>query len=230
MGEARSFRVKFFVTRMVAGWVGKVARTVANFQSDHNRTDRYDDNQACQVTSERIQPGSLYDSIILIVTMSSTSTPISSDRFAEAIRALPLSNLHLKAAELHNSIVHLKSSNQQLKPSADDGDSVCSDAIQENLEVIRRMRDRILLLRQEVEQRGFPLEDEEKETKPGVNGHIEYDAHENSEQAGPDTRRDPSRQGGLLSGQEPALRLQERITEGDFRDSVADIDGGGIHL
>lgn len=162
--------------------------------------------------------------------MSSTSTPISSDRFAEAIRALPLSNLHLKAAELHNSIVHLESSNRQLKPSADDGDPLCSDAIQENSEVIRRMRERILLLRQEVEQRGFQWKDEETETKPEVNGHIEDDAHENSEQARPDTRRDPSRQGGLFSGQEPALELQERITEGDFRNSVADINGGGIHL
>ena len=91
--------------------------------------------------------------------MSSASTPISLHRFANAIHDLPLSNLHLKAAELQNSIAHLESSNQQLKPSADDGDQVCSEAIGENLDVIRRMKGRINLLRQEVVRRGFLWEE-----------------------------------------------------------------------
>lgn len=162
--------------------------------------------------------------------MSSTSTPIPLHRFAEAIRGLPLSNLHLKAAELHNSIAHLESSNQQLKPSADDGDRVCSDAIGENLEVIGRMRERISLLKQEVEQRGFLWEEGGNETNLGVNGHIEDDVHEGSEQGEANARRDTRRHGGSLSDEELALRLQGRISEGSVEDEVADTDGGGVHL
>lgn len=162
--------------------------------------------------------------------MSSNSTPISLDRFTEAIRALPLSNLHLKAAELHNSIAHLESSNQQLKPSADDGDQVCSDAIRENLEVIGRMKARILLLKQEVEQRGFLWEDEDNKTISRVNGHVESEPHGDSEQAQVNTRRENiSRQGGSLWDEELALRLQERITQDDV-DEDADTDGVGIQL
>lgn len=147
--------------------------------------------------------GSIYHVTILIIAMSSTSTPISSDRFAEAIRALPLSNLHLKAAELHNSIVHLESSNQQLKPFAGDGDPVCSDAIRENLEVIRRMAERMLLLKQEVEQRGFLWE---AKNNPEIQGHIEDKAHHgDSLQARPNIRRDASRQSAYVSEQELAL-------------------------
>lgn len=134
--------------------------------------------------------------------MSLFSTPISSDRFAEALRALPLSNLHFKAAELRNSIVHLESSNQQLKPLADHGDSVCSDAIRENLEVIRRMTERMVLLTQEIEQRGFHWEDKETKIKPGViNGQVEDNAHEDPKQARLDTRRDASRQAVFPSDQ-----------------------------
>lgn len=137
--------------------------------------------------------------------MSSTSTPISSDRFAEALRALPLSNLHLKAAELHNSIVHLESSNQQLKPWAGDGDSICSDAVRENLEVIRRMTERILLLKQEIEQRGFSWEEKKNTIKAEINGHIEANAHGESEQARRSNRQGGSRQGLNISDQVLAL-------------------------
>jgi hypothetical protein len=51
--------------------------------------------------------------------MSSEVTPISPARFAEALKDLPLSTLHLKAAELRNSIAHLDYSNEQLKPFAE---------------------------------------------------------------------------------------------------------------
>jgi hypothetical protein len=94
--------------------------------------------------------------------MSSEATPISPARFAEALKDLPLSTLHLKAAELRNSIAHLDYSNQELKPFADgtepsangQPDQDCVDAIKENEIVIARMQERIALLKAEVEERG----------------------------------------------------------------------------
>ncbi|TVY27352.1 hypothetical protein LHYA1_G003003, partial [Lachnellula hyalina] len=88
--------------------------------------------------------------------MSSASPPISPSRFASALKDLPLSTLHLKAAELRNSIAHLDYSNEQLKPFAESEppDQDCVDAIRENEVVITRMTDRIRLLRVEVEGRG----------------------------------------------------------------------------
>jgi hypothetical protein len=85
--------------------------------------------------------------------MSSDSRPISPTRFREAIQDLPVGNLHAKAAELRNSINHLKRSNNDLAEFPDDPD--CKEAITENLEVIQKMEDRILMLREEVERRGM---------------------------------------------------------------------------
>lgn len=98
-------------------------------------------------------------------SMSHESTPITPERFAQAIKDLPISTLHLKAAELRNSIAHLDYSNEQLKPFAEgtasvpgnnDGipDQDCIDAIKENEIVIARMQERIELLKAEVESRG----------------------------------------------------------------------------
>jgi hypothetical protein len=92
--------------------------------------------------------------------MSSEAVPISPARFAAALKDLPLSTLHLKAAELRNSIAHLDYSNEQLKPFAEgtEGengpDEDCADAIKENEAVIQRISERIRLLRVEVESRG----------------------------------------------------------------------------
>ncbi|KAH7330125.1 hypothetical protein BKA65DRAFT_607787 [Rhexocercosporidium sp. MPI-PUGE-AT-0058] len=91
-----------------------------------------------------------------------SSQPITPRAFAAALPSLPLSTLFLKAAELRNSIAHLDYSNEQLRPFADgteastngvpDGD--CVEAIRENEEVVRRMVERLGLLREEVEGRG----------------------------------------------------------------------------
>jgi len=93
--------------------------------------------------------------------MSSTTSPISPAAFASALKELPLSALHLKAAELRNSIAHLDYSNEQLRPFAlgtEPGltapDDDCLDAIKENEVVIARMEERIRLLKKEVEDRG----------------------------------------------------------------------------
>jgi len=81
--------------------------------------------------------------------------PISAADFALAISDLPLDTLHAKAAEIENSMRHLRSSNAQMLPFADNGDQDCKDAVFENLQVIGRMNERIDLLRAEVERRGM---------------------------------------------------------------------------
>lgn len=94
--------------------------------------------------------------------MSSDALPISPARFALAIQDLPLSTLHLKAAEIRNSIAHLDYSNEELKPFAEgkneggngEIDLDCVEAIKENEAVIERMMERLGLLRSEVERRG----------------------------------------------------------------------------
>ncbi|MCJ1300845.1 hypothetical protein MMC08_003644 [Hypocenomyce scalaris] len=159
--------------------------------------------------------------------MSSTAAPIPLDRFAEAITALPLSNLHFKAAEIRNSIAHLESSNSQLQPFAEEGDQDCKDAIAENEEVIGRMKERIECLKREVEGRGFVWGEEEgKEGVEGaenVNG-AAADGHGEVEQGQVNGERagDTERRGGTLGDEELARRLRERIEE--------DGEENGVHL
>lgn len=150
--------------------------------------------------------------------MSSTATPISAPQFAEAIKDLPLGNLHFKAAEIRNSIAHLESSNQQLEPFAEDGDSDCKEAIRENVVVIQRMKERISLLKQEVEGRGFKwIEDEPEKDDVQMNGHPE------AVLAATSTRSETAPNGGSLTDAELERRLREQMEN----------DGGsddGVHL
>jgi len=90
-----------------------------------------------------------------------TSQPISPAQFALAINSLPLSTLALKAAEIRNSIAHLDYSNEQLLPftQTEPPDADCVDAIKENEIVIKRMLERIDLLKKEVEERGVRWEE-----------------------------------------------------------------------
>ena len=87
--------------------------------------------------------------------MSSQSRPISNPRFASAVESLPLSALHSTAAEISNSLRHLHGSNLQLQPLANQGDITCREAIDENETVMRKMRERLELLKAEVHRRGM---------------------------------------------------------------------------
>jgi hypothetical protein len=139
--------------------------------------------------------------------MSHSARPISPASFAAAIRDLPAESLYAKHAELQNSVDHLLASNAQLRPLARDGDAVCSDALRENKVVIRRVRDRMLLLRHEIETlRGMrweggedneeeedededeEMEEEGREEEAKVNGVEEQRAetHANAETHGND--------------------------------------------
>ena len=157
--------------------------------------------------------------------MSSGATPITPERFAKAIKELPLANLHFKAAEIRNSIAHLMSSNEQLQPFVDGGDPECNDAIQENLVVLQRMEERILLLKGEVEGRGFKW-GEEGSSLENVesNGHASIEEVRMASQAS--HRRLSTRlSGGRLGDEELARRVREQMDEVDNNETQK-----GMHL
>lgn len=162
--------------------------------------------------------------------MSATAAPISPERFALAIEHLPLANLHLKASELRNSIAHLLYSNEQLEPYAQEGDQDCMDAIRENEEVLVRLRERIALLRREVERRGFRWGDAEVADKEDMLGDIpaanggEGIGHGNARANGaPEMHTvNGGGRGGSLTDEELERRLREQMAQ--------DEDDDGLHI
>ena len=89
--------------------------------------------------------------------MSHEARPISPARFASALEDLPLANLYSKALEIRNSIAHLQRSNGELQEYSDSqpsGDADCLEAVRENEIVIERMKERVELVKKEVERRG----------------------------------------------------------------------------
>lgn len=160
--------------------------------------------------------------------MSSSSQPIPPHRFAAAIKELPLSNLHSKAAEIRNSISHLEASNEQLKSYADDGDRDCAEAIQENGLVIQRMEERIRLLKSEVEGRGFRWGEDEEIVDDGdtmMNGLGHNERSEASAQVSSGTRQSAGGNGGL-GDEELARRLREQMGYHDDEEEMEE----GVHL
>ncbi|KAA8894860.1 hypothetical protein FN846DRAFT_972314 [Sphaerosporella brunnea] len=116
--------------------------------------------------------------------MSSTSAPIAPEAFQAAIADLELEQLHAEASRLQNSIFHLERSNIALEEFRDDED--CRLAIQENVETIARQTERIDMIRNEVEKRGFSMPCGEREEEgmaatgngnsAGVSGGVNGDA------------------------------------------------------
>ncbi|KAI9928538.1 hypothetical protein ASPWEDRAFT_104655 [Aspergillus wentii DTO 134E9] len=92
--------------------------------------------------------------------MSEESNPIPPSLFAEAIKELPLSTIYAKVSELRNSIAHLHRSNDELRTfvtescDTEDDKRELEGYITENEGVITSMRERITLLKAEVEGRG----------------------------------------------------------------------------
>lgn len=168
--------------------------------------------------------------------MSSGSTPIHPHRFAEAIQDLPLSNLHLKAVELRNSIEHLHSSNQQLQSFATQGDHDCAEAIKENVEVMERMEERIILLKVEVERRGYSWSEEPRSVNGAVSQDMTVDVN-GIEAERRRTHRNTSR--GAIDGSESTRHhdgglgddeLRRRLIREQLDEVGDDQDGDGLHL
>ncbi|KAI9827497.1 MAG: hypothetical protein M1832_004847 [Thelocarpon impressellum] len=168
--------------------------------------------------------------------MSATATPITPAAFTSAIQDLPLPNLHLKAAELRNSMAHLQYSNLQLEPYAEE-DRDCADAIRENEEVMARMEERIRLLREEVERRGFRWGEAEIEDRQEKDGETTESADGaegmNGIRAGTLSAAengDGEERGPGLTDEELRRRLRERMEEDMMGDGDGDGDGDGMHL
>ncbi|KAL9638186.1 MAG: hypothetical protein Q9164_001721 [Protoblastenia rupestris] len=166
--------------------------------------------------------------------MSASSTPIHPHHFAEAIADLPLGNLYLKVAEIQNSITHLEISNAQLNSFASNGDGDCADALLENQEVMRRMKERVALLKIEVERRGFRWGEDEGEgdeaQRVGIaraNGHEENMSSVEAEMGSVQTMANDEPQGrspgAQLGVEELAIRSTERVEEDSREDD-------GLHL
>ena len=135
--------------------------------------------------------------------MSAESRPIAAEAFAAALTELPLSAVYAKALEIHNSMAHLERSNAELKlfiQETPGGDKDCEEAVTENEDVIKRMVERLALVRAEVEGRGQKWIDlegtpEEKEEQEGQNGEDTSQARtQNGDDAQNSRQQDDARQ------------------------------------
>ncbi|EMD01264.1 hypothetical protein BAUCODRAFT_567208 [Baudoinia panamericana UAMH 10762] len=170
--------------------------------------------------------------------MSSDPTnPISPTAFALAIHDLPLDTLHSKAAEITNSIMHLRHSNEQMLPFAEEGDNECREAMFENLQVIARMNERIGLLKAEVEGRGMMWPGVGGEGG-GVDGEGEGKGLTNGEVDGAEDtvmRNGTASVNTAITGEIPAPRASSgRLTDEELRRQLEaqmeDGDDDGVHL
>lgn len=161
-----------------------------------------------------------------LLIMSAETQPINPQLFAQALEALPLDALHSKAAELRNSIAHLKSSNEQMLPFAEEGDQDCKDAMFENLVVIGRMNERVALLRAEVERRGMRWADAEVEDSEGQKDGVRM---VNGDAAGVVQGGRSGAQEGARSGTFTDEELRARLLGGLDEDG-AEGDDDGVHL
>ncbi|KAG9657594.1 hypothetical protein KCU95_g9167, partial [Aureobasidium melanogenum] len=151
--------------------------------------------------------------------MSHEALPIDRARFAEALESLPLDALHSKVAELRNNMNHLRYSNEQMVPFADDGDQDCKDAMYENLVVISRMNERIELLRAEVEKRGMRWSEAEVEDRQVSEKMVNGDS--------PSTTTTQSQpQSGRLTDEQLRAQLEARLAQ----DTQDDQEEEGLHL
>ncbi|KAI4740997.1 hypothetical protein E4T50_08572 [Aureobasidium sp. EXF-12298] len=154
--------------------------------------------------------------------MSHEALPIDRARFAEALESLPLDALHSKVAELRNNMNHLRYSNEQMVPFADDGDQGfedCKDAMYENLVVISRMNERIELLRAEVEKRGMRWSEAEVEDRQVGERMVNGDSVSTTT-----TQSQP--QSGRLTDEQLRAQLEARLAQ----DTQDDQEEEGLHL
>lgn len=164
--------------------------------------------------------------------MSAEARPIDAEQFALAIQDLPVENLYSKANEINNSITHLEGSNRQLQEYSDsirsdatlpentraEGDKDCLEAIQENLIVINRQKDRVELLKREVERRGGRWHGEGH-----ASGKTNGDDAEGALQATA-TNGSSTARGGRLTDEQLQQQLLDRLGDDD------DNDSDGLHL
>ncbi|KAL1956982.1 hypothetical protein VTO42DRAFT_6471 [Malbranchea cinnamomea] len=163
--------------------------------------------------------------------MSAESRPITPEAFAKALTELPLSSVYAKAAELQNSINHLERSNAELKQFIEEtpgGDKDCEEAIAENEEVIKRMLERIELVKAEVARRGQKWID-----VTSTNGRLDSDGEEEEGERGGDTAqaetqgRGPGELGpGFAAGEQPTRQDVQNMRSAESGVTNGNATGG----
>ncbi|KAG0135992.1 hypothetical protein HOY82DRAFT_118933 [Tuber indicum] len=88
--------------------------------------------------------------------MSATSAPITPEAFLVAIKELELEQLHAEAARLQNSLYHLARSNVALQEFQNDPE--LKEAIDDNEITIQRQKQRVQMILEEIQRRGFPTD------------------------------------------------------------------------
>ncbi|PWW73823.1 hypothetical protein C7212DRAFT_347417 [Tuber magnatum] len=88
--------------------------------------------------------------------MSATSAPITPEAFLVAIKELELEQLHAEAARLQNSLYHLARSNIALQEFQNDPE--LKEAIADNEITIQRQKQRVQIIVEEIQRRGFPTD------------------------------------------------------------------------
>ncbi|KKY17793.1 hypothetical protein UCRPC4_g05426 [Phaeomoniella chlamydospora] len=174
--------------------------------------------------------------------MSADALPISPAQFATALETLPLGNLYAKALELRNSLLHLQRSNEELRVFSQEagGDRDCEEAIMENEEVMDRMRERIGIIRDEVEKRGASWHELEQASSMNMDEAAQANGHQNEDVV--NDREEPSgRTNGAEVVPQPQLgtvnrsggRLTDEQLRGQLRAQLGDEDEedeDGVHL
>ncbi|KAI5274213.1 hypothetical protein E4T47_02682 [Aureobasidium subglaciale] len=153
--------------------------------------------------------------------MSHEALPIDRVRFAEALESLPIDALHSKVAELRNNMDHLRFSNEQMVPFAEDGDQDCKDAMYENLIVINRMNERIEMIRAEVEKRGMRWSEAEVEDRQTSEAMVNGYTTTNTSQT-----QSSQAQSGRLTDEQLRAQLEARLAQ----DTQDDQEEEGLHL
>ena len=102
--------------------------------------------------------------------MADTADPITLNRFVSAIHDLPISRLYATVDEIRNARRHLKRSNDEMKIYVDAGDQDCRDAVHENAEVLKQMRQRLEALKREVSERGLLWRENEEDQLSAATG------------------------------------------------------------
>lgn len=163
--------------------------------------------------------------------MTTLSNPIDPARFALALEDLSLASLHSKTAELRNSLYHLRHSNAQLQSFADAGDADCKEAIAENEVVMERFRERVELLKAEVEKRGMPWVSWDEDGAVGgekVNADADADVEMVNGDGGNGMQASASGQNGSTGA--PSGSLSDEELQRRLMAQMEDDDEGGLHL